>query len=185
MSFPKLSFRTVRKHPAVLTEPKQLQPGMDVAQCYLWSPINRRYRCGQAMMSLIPEIEPEERRTKRARMKEGYNHTPTWGIIVTDVAKVNWITIEDSRYVFQRANLTVTQSSNKLSFGEQVNFRTTDADEIGRVAKTLPAIDIIGYDDQHIHSIERTESFESLGFAKNPYGQQDFVVDLSKLSYEQ
>ena len=41
MSYPNLSMRRVRRHPAVIKNASDLQPGMDVALCHLMKPIQK------------------------------------------------------------------------------------------------------------------------------------------------
>ena len=183
MGFPKLSMREVRRHPAVITDGDNLKKGMEVATCYLLSPIGRGTRCAQALMSLVPNEDGKARPSaKREALRAGYAHTPTCGIVMQDVAKVNWVNTTNQMQQYPYASLQVSRSTIDLEYSERLAFRATSVSALGELAKAMPSVDADDYyTDERQYSFEKIASFDQLGLADDPYKLQQFIVDISKL----
>lgn len=180
---PRLKLQKVKKHPAVINRESDLTPGMEVAMCELWNPIGRGMRCMQAAMGLI---SPREGLGRIEGLKDGYNHTPTWGIIIHDLVTIKWVKTVDlmtSGYDLPYAGISKHHSTNGLDLGERVeNFTVHGMDDLLEVVDRVPEITFVEDDGSVVPSpIETTTGFDGLGLEPNTYGLLYFAVDLSIL----
>ncbi|MDB5175680.1 MAG: hypothetical protein JWM81_538 [Candidatus Saccharibacteria bacterium] len=179
MPLPKLSMQEIRRHPTVITQTSELLPGLDVALCYLIPPVKRLERCAQACLALMTRAEAGMD-SRRESIKQGYKYTPAWGIVVSDVATINWVNTTNPMHKNPYASFTVTQSTAELPFAEKMLYRAAALGEVAALIEAVPPVEIATLNDEFTHSFELIKSFENLGLAPNALGQHNFVVDLTK-----
>lgn len=180
MSSPKLNMSDIRRHPATISDPLDLQPDMDVVLCYLLPPVARSMRYGQALIGLT--TRPKEATAKLLdTFRQAYNHTPTWGIAVKDVATVHWVNTTDDFYGNPYAYLRITQSDRNIPPSESLNNLAANMAGVKAVIQELPVVRTLDIDGNIVNKIDRIVGFENLGLAPEPCGLNQFVVDLSKL----
>lgn len=177
LSMPKLSMREIRRNPAVITEPSDLQPGLNVALCYLVPPIGGGMRCAQALMGLMAESETA---SLWERMKRGYRYTPAWGIVVDSVTTVNWINATNPASEHPYASFRVTQSSDDLPVEEKLRNLATSIAEVEARIHEVPQVATLNSQGDIVSEFEYIAGFENIGLAPEPYGLGKFVLDLSK-----
>ena len=174
MTYPKLSMRRVSRHSAVVKDQGELVPGLDVALCYLIPTIGKSTRCAQAVMGMINAHE--EGKTKSWKAKEGYRHTPTWGIIIGNVAKVDWVNTSPGA---DYASFIVSRSTDGLSFGDQLAHRADSVDAVADCAVLLPEVKYYNERDEMKSTYEKIVGFDNLGLSRDPNELCQFVVALS------
>lgn len=182
MSSPKLSMRRVRRHPAVISKYQDLEPGMEVAVCYLFPPIKTRTRCAQALYGF--SFPSEKANSRREGLIEGFKYTPTWGLLVDKVATINWINDTNPYYEHPYVSLRVTQSGGDLSAPESRSYVVPSMATIGAAIEELPRVNAIKYDhdtETVIHEQEYIVGIDHLGLAPDPYSYPKFTIDLAKL----
>lgn len=172
--------REVRKHPAVVTAPADLQPEMEVAIGHLLPTIGKGTRCAQALMGMtFPQGGVNSR---REGLMHGFRHTPTWGIVIDDVATVSWVNTSNPVHRHPYASFLVTQTSRDLPLAESLVHIAHSMDEVLGVIEDLPAFETYDeFSNQTNSSLESIIGFEDLGFVPNQFGLDNFVIDLSKL----
>lgn len=180
MSHPKLTMRDIRRHPATITDPDAVQPGLEVALCHLIQPPNRSERRNQALLSLVSPAK-DSTASARERMKQGYRHTPVWGIVVNEVATVSWVNRDNPVHNHPYASLWVTQSSHDSTLEEKLRDPAPSMDELRARVDALPAVSYENTLGEIMHAYEAIHHFDTLGLAPNPDGLDYFSVDLSQL----
>jgi len=174
---PKLTMREIRRNPAVLTEPSDLRPGLDVALCHFVPPIGKGTRCAQALMGLMAEPKTLSR---LERMKCGYRFTPAWGIIADSVATVKWVNATNQAYEHPYASFTVTQSLNDSSLAERWNNPATSVAEVKARIHEVPLVNMFNSQGDTVHAFEHIAGFEDLGLAPDQHGLGRFILKLGE-----
>jgi hypothetical protein len=180
VSFPKLSMRDVRKHPAFILNPAELKPEMGVALGYLLPTIGKGTRCAQALIGMA--FLQEDIGSRREGFMHGFRHTPTWGFMIDDVATVNWVNTTNHVYENPYASFKVTQTGRYLPLSEKLLHIANSMDEVAVNISELPRVESYDFaNNRPTHELEAIIGFEDLGLAHNRYGLDKFVIDLSKL----
>jgi hypothetical protein len=177
MSYPNLNIREVRRHPAVITDPADLQPGKEVAMGYIIPPIGRRVRFGQTIAGAL--LSRPGTQSRGQAMRQGYSFTPTWGIVVDQRGTVKWVNTDDALGEYPYASFDITHTTEGVPLRRILGNAATSMDALAECIQNMPrALN----EDEEPSTIGLITGFDTLGLAPaRDLGYDRFVVDLAKL----